>query len=147
MKLSFKICITVPITVAILGIQVNSSETINSCLNFEPDSVSIEGIAYSKVFPGPPNYEDTSKGDKFEKQWIIKLDKNICVNGSRKDDPNIESERNVKLVQLVVLEKEQRDALKKTRGSKIRVKGVLYHAYDAHHRTRILIKVKNIEKA
>jgi hypothetical protein len=146
MKLQTKTIFASLIATLILTDQAISGGVQKSCLNYEPDSVILSGIANPKLFPGKPNYEDTSSGDEVDKQWVLKLTKKICVNGSGKDDTNMESEYDVALVQLVVTGKEQWSVLHKSKGSKIAVKGTLFHSFNAHHKTKVLITIMNINK-
>ena len=41
----------------------------------------LEGLLSARVFAGPPNFEDVSKGDQPEPGYLLKLDMPICLTG------------------------------------------------------------------
>lgn len=65
------------------SISLPQAETEVKCLNYEPEKVQLTGLLYSKSFPGPPNYEDIKKGDEEEIYWLIKTEKEFCVNETK----------------------------------------------------------------
>ena len=116
-----------------------------NCLSYEPADVRLAGTISRQTFPGPPNYESIRKGDQPEVFWILHLAKPLCVTG-KTDDVN-EPERGVTDLQLVLDEK-QYAQLRKLTGRRIHVvaSGTLFHAHTAHHRTSVLMAVKDIKR-
>lgn len=52
----------------------------NSCLADQSDErVTLVGNLDHQIFPGPPRYEDVTKGDVPEPTYILHLDRPICV--------------------------------------------------------------------
>ena len=115
------------------------------CLSYDPAEVRLAGTISKQVVPGPPNYENVRTGDKPETIWILTLDKPVCVTGNT-DDVN-EAEQNVTDLQLV-LQPNHFAQLNRMGGRKLQVVslGKLFHAHTAHHRTKVLLDVKEIEK-
>lgn len=113
------------------------------CLSYEPAEVQVSGTLSKTVVPGPPNYQSVRKGDAAETIWVLTLDKAVCVTGNT-DDIN-EAEQNVADLQLV-LQPNHFAQLRRMRGRKVRVTaaGKLFHAHTAHHRTKVLLDVKEI---
>jgi hypothetical protein len=115
------------------------------CLSYGPAEVQVSGTLSRQVVPGPPNYQSVRRGDKPETIWILTLDKPVCVTGNT-DDVN-EPERNVTDLQLA-LEGDQFAQVRRMAGRKVRVAatGELFHAHTAHHRTKVLLDVKEIRQ-
>lgn len=115
------------------------------CLSYEPAKVKITGTIVRETFPGPPNYESIKGGDEIETFCILKPGKPVCVNGKEGDDLDI-SETNVKALHMVFMESDcyrYRSLWYK----KVSVSGMLYHGFNAHHRSRVLLKVIGIKPA
>lgn len=115
------------------------------CLSYEPAEVQLSGTLSKQVVPGPPNYQDVKKGDKAETIWILTLNKAVCVTGNT-DDVN-EPEQNVTDLQLV-LQPNHFAQLSRMPGRNTQVVslGKLFHAHTAHHRTKVLLDVKEIKQ-
>ena len=115
------------------------------CLSYDPAEVQVSGTLDKMVVPGPPNYQSVRRGDQPETIWILTLDKPVCVTGNT-DDIN-EAERGVTDLQLA-LKQNHFAQLRRMRGRKIHVAatGKLFHAHTAHHRTKVLLDVKELEK-
>jgi hypothetical protein len=115
------------------------------CLSYEPAEVRVSGTLDKMVVPGPPNYQSVRRGDQPETIWVLTLDKAVCVTGNT-DDIN-EAEQNVADLQLV-LQQNHFAQLRRMRGRKIHVTatGKLFHAHTAHHRTKVLLDVKEIKQ-
>jgi hypothetical protein len=111
-------------------------------LSYEPTIVRIQGIIRQDTFPGPPNYESIKNGDKMEVYWILDLVSPVFVNGTPGDDIN-KAESNVTKMQLVLLPK-QYLSYKNLIRHKVIVTGTLFHGITGHHKTDVLVKVKNI---
>jgi hypothetical protein len=113
------------------------------CLKCEPNTVTLEGVVYSKDFPGPPNYQSIRAGDERMRYWILRLNKSICVDGD--DIVNVRV-ANVREVQLVFMD----DSCYKRYGAllrrrlRFRVVGSLFHQHTGHHVRKILINVSSL---
>ena len=114
------------------------------CLSYEPDMVAVSGIIRTETFPGPPNYEAVAKGDSPEIFWILVLDKPVCVEAGQNDALN-ESESEITEMQMI-LDSKQYSVFRQYLSLRVMVKGTLFHAHTGHHHTRVLIRVKEIEK-
>src|SRR5262245_14381421 len=53
------------------------------CLSYEPSVVKLTGTLVRKTFPGPPNYEDISRGDRPETYWLLVLSRPACVDADK----------------------------------------------------------------
>lgn len=115
------------------------------CLSYDPAEAQVTGTLSRQVVPGPPNYQSVRRGDKPETIWVLTLDKPVCVTGNT-DDIN-EPEQNVTDLQLV-LEGAQFAQVRRMSGRRVRVAatGTLFHAHTAHHRTKVLLDVKEIRQ-
>jgi Domain of unknown function (DUF4431) len=122
----------------------------NLQLNYEPAIVELTGSLDVQTFAGPPNFESISDGDQVERSLYFKLDAPIDVATNLKNNPAKidESEKNVKVVQLIILNESQEHWAKSkslTKGSRTKIRGTLSHSITGHHHARILLTVKNVE--
>lgn len=129
------------ILLIILFTTVTFSQNHN-CLSYEPKIERIKGKIERITFAGPPNYESVKKGDKTEIYWILKLSNAVCVNNINNDELNV-PETNLKEIQLV-LKINQYKKYKRFIWKNVIVKGTLFHAFTAHHKTRVLLEVEDI---
>lgn len=114
------------------------------CLAYQPNIVSLTGsLHYSRVFPGPPNYESVKKGDRKETALLLRLVKSICAIGNEQRSHDV-PETGIREIQLVVTEPPHWKTIRGQRGKRVRVTGTLFHAFTGHHRTKVLIFVTNI---
>lgn len=111
-----------------------------SCLHYSASPVTLSGKVKLQTFFGPPNYGESPETDSRETQAILLLEKPICVEANPKDYED--AEQNQHEVTLVPLGKEN---LKDYEGKQIMVQGTLYHAFNGHHHTPVLIEIKHIE--
>jgi hypothetical protein len=132
-------------TLLLLLCATAAAASAQSCLSYEPTEVRVSGTISKQVVPGPPNYESVRKGDKPETIWILTLDKPVCVTGNT-DDVN-EPEQNVTDLQLL-LKQDQFAQLRRMTGRKVHAaaSGTLFHGHTAHHRTKVLLDVKEIKQ-
>jgi hypothetical protein len=132
------------LTLLLLGCAVYARAQ-EQCLSYDPAEVQVSGTLDKMVVPGPPNYQSVKKGDMPETIWVLTLDKAVCVTGNT-DDIN-EAEQNVTDLQLV-LQQTHFAQLRRMRGRKVHVAatGKLFHAHTAHHRTKVLLDVKEIKQ-
>lgn len=113
-------------------------------LEYEPRTVTLTGKIVSKIFPGPPNYEDIRKGDKPEKVFLLKLDSPISVRMKPSNPTLYPAERNVREVQLWGYYPQIYKQLLQMVGKRVVVTGRLSHSITGHHRTRILMEVIDV---
>ena len=128
------------LAVFILSAAAYSPASAQQCLKYD-SQLSLTGKLYSKVFPGPPNYESIRKGDRKETAWLLTLGKPICtVAGSDID----EAESNVPELQLVISNDADWKVVQRLAGQRVTVTGTLFHASTGHHRRKVLMSVASI---
>jgi|SRR5580658_620383 hypothetical protein len=122
---------------------VGQTKADATCLSYEPSVVKLEGTLTKKTFPGPPNYESVSKGDRPETYWILNLERPVCVDQDPTDADVNGAQKNVSIVQLVVDPKvyQTRAGLV---GTRVVVTGKLFGAITGHHHTPVLLTVATI---
>lgn len=116
----------------------------NPCLPYGPTEVSLSGVLRTKAFPVPPNYESIKKGDRKETAWLLTLSNAVCTSGNEYPDV---SETNLRQLQLVIMKTDHWKTVRSLKGKRIKVTGTLFHSHTGHHRTRVLIEVRNIRAA
>jgi uncharacterized protein DUF4431 len=113
-------------------------------LHYAPEKVTLKGTLVFRTFYGPPNYGENPRTDSKETQSILLLDDAFAVVGD-KQDPFNETERGVSRVTLVFsnpIPHSVRYYLKR----RVTVEGTLFHGFNGHHRTKILITVSSINR-
>jgi len=122
----------------------------NRIVHYDDAQVTLVGSLDLQTFPGPPNYENISGGDEEERHFYLKLNAPIDVlTRSTKNSEDVdESEKNVKILQLVISEKDNilwkkfRDA---GEGARVKIIGTLFHRFSGHHHSRVLFSVEKME--
>ncbi len=112
-------------------------------LHYEPEKVTLKGTLVFRTFYGPPNYGENPRTDSKETQSILLLDDAFDVIGDK--DPFNETERGVNRVTLVFsnpIPHRVSYYLKR----RVTVEGTLFHGFNGHHRTKILITVSSISR-
>jgi hypothetical protein len=106
---------------------------------YEPEEVELSGMLCEAVYPGPPEYMSVEMGDCPEEVVILTLKNPIDVE-IRKGDYFNEPEKGVRELQVVFS-----DSMPSIHQMKeeIALKGTLYHGHTAHHRRRVLMRVKS----
>ena len=117
------------------------------CLKYEPDSVVLRGTLITRGYAGPPNYSDTTAGDRAEHPFILQLDTAICVNGDPASELNVTSYQGVQEVQLVVSGDSAFVAVRALVGRAVRASGTLFEHHTGHHRTPVLLTVKSLAQS
>jgi hypothetical protein len=113
--------------------------TVDPCLRYEPDTVSIRGRLYRRTYPGPPNYESVAKGDDPETGFYVHLGSPACFvagEDSLLDFP----QQGVKEVQLN-LDSTGYARLRPKLQTVVQLRGTLYAAFSGHHHAPVLLKV------
>ena len=113
--------------------------TQSPCLKYEPAVVSLSGTLISRTFAGPPNYESISKGDRPERALLLLLDEPVCVEGDQASALSQETELGVVLVQIG-----PPDSGWKFVGRRVLITGTLMHRHTGHHRTAVLLNLKEV---
>ncbi len=111
-----------------------------SCLHYEGAPLTLAGKITLQTFYGPPNYGENPDTDSRETQAILLLSKPICVQANPSSSDV--AEKNQVRVTLVPPEGVDFGLYK---GKKVTLRGTLFHANTGHHRTPVLMQVKNIE--
>lgn len=117
-----------------------------NCLKYEPFEVSLTGTVYSKIYPGPPNYESIKRGDVALRHYFFIPDAPFCTVAEPNDELNGNAD-DVKVVQFDLIKVRTgnlRSYMKKFKGEKVRVTGTLSSRIFAYHRTPDLLDVTSI---
>jgi hypothetical protein len=123
-----------------------STASTQRCLKYWPAAVSLTGTLRSQVFPGPPNFESTKRGDRKERAIILTLVVRTCTTGN--NPQGFEGpETNIREMQLVVTKSAHWKTVERRIGKRVVVTGTLFHAFTGHHRTKVLIDVTDIRAA
>lgn len=113
-------------------------------VEYEPTRVTLTGVVWTAVFPGPPNYEDVKQGDDAERCFFIRLLAPITVRGNPESALNAETESN--LLDLAIGMDKTADGLllENAVSNVVVVTGTLFHQQTAHHRSEVLISGETI---
>ena len=126
----------------------NKKEPIRPKVHYEPEEVTLVGKMELQTFIAANYVEgEPLKKDNLEKGWYLRLESPVDVIATKPhDDINCESEYNVKIVQLVVLDP---DTSKKIRaisvGTTLKITGALFRRFSSHHHSRVLLGIKTLE--
>jgi len=107
------------------------------CEAYDVEGVVLSGTVVLRTFFGPPNYGENPETDSKEVQALLKLDHPLCAVESVEREE--QAERNQRQVTLVPL---GGFSLKPYAGKHVFVKGSLFHADNGHHRTPVLIAIR-----
>ncbi len=113
-----------------------SPATAAECARYEPAVVTVTGKIFVREDYGPPGYGEDPAHDSKERHLYIALDKPLCVAAGK--DADNRAERNVKSMEMVYGDYRFQ---KKWLGPRVSVSGTLFHGFNAHHHTRVLITV------
>lgn len=123
----------------ILLIATNIAMAKESCYHYGGIPVSLSGTVEIKTFYGAPNYGENPQTDSRETQAILFLEKPICVEANQSGEAAEQNQANVTLVP------PDKENMIKYAGKHLAVKGVLFHAFNGHHHTPILMEIRQIE--
>lgn len=117
----------------------------NKLVYYQPESVELKGFIKKFTYPGAPNYESIKNGDTNETGPYLILKDPIDIDYVPHIElGNDEPEKNIKILQLVI--HNDKDYWSKAKnGYYVNIKGTLFRAIYAHHHSRVLLDVKNIE--
>lgn len=111
--------------------------------SFEDHEVVFEGTIIFENYFGPPNYGENPDTDSVETAIILNLVVPIKVRGNPEDLLNSETFSNVLRVHLVISLEEGREEI--LSGKKVSVTGTLFSKHTGHHRTDVLMFVKELK--
>lgn len=110
------------------------------CYRYEPQVTRLRGTLLVRDYPGPPNYQDTTAGDRPESAAILALADPVCVSPDSSNEAYAELETAVREVQLVLTPEGWR-TFRRLQAISVVTTGTLFHAHTGHHRTRVLLSV------
>jgi hypothetical protein len=110
------------------------------CYRYEPQVARLRGTLLVRDYPGPPNYEDTTAGDRPESAAILALADPVCVSPDSANQWYAQLETDIREVQLV-LTSEGWQTFRRLKAVPVVTTGTLFHAHTGHHRTRVLLSV------
>lgn len=121
-----------------------------SCLSYGSAIVTLSGTLERMTHPGPPNYEDITKGDAEETGYYLLLSEPVCTVGDSSRTGEGESfdsypQEGVTLVQLVI-DKSGYEEFRPFLGQKISIQGAIFAAFSGHHHAPLLIQKVSIVK-
>lgn len=125
----------------VMGCVKLPSMPADTCLPYEPKSVTISGVIIRETQPGPPNYESIADGDEPITFWYLKTAQPYCLPATSEFMEGGVS--GVTEFQLV-LDADQYEAYRSLVGRKVTVTGTLYLGHTGHHFKPILINVKEL---
>lgn len=107
--------------------------------------ITLTGKIIEKTYPGPPNFESITEGDKALTAWFLVIDKPICALADTElTGEHLENIEPQKTFQLVLKNHEpHNDLLNKTAS----VTATPYTRHTAYHQTPLLLEVKTLTKA
>ena len=109
-------------------------------LTYEPENVKLVGILHREVFPGPPNYENITTGDRPETIWFVTLHKQNTAQSNDSVFSHI-GESAVERIQLLLPENRYNHLL----NQKVVASGTLFDAHTVHHHTPVLMFVTKVQ--
>ena len=109
------------------------------------DAVSLQGRIFTHIFPGPPNYVSTKRGDVAEHVRMLRLSVPLCVElaSAGEERGGVSRMRDIQLVFLTENAKSKAGINSKS----VCVYGTLFLGQSGHHRTPALIEVSRVEAA
>ena len=122
----------ISIALCISAIGVASAASGALAINNAPrveDVVDFYGLIVTRYYPGPPNYDSTSRREKIK---VILIDDSIIGNKDRS-------------IQLYFPPEKRALAACVVSGCKARVSGRLFEAESGHHHTAQILEVTNFE--
>jgi hypothetical protein len=121
----------------------SAQATESPCLEYGPAIVTLTGTITRHMEYGPPNYGEDPAHDERVVYWYLDVDKPICVNGKDGDTPEMESERDVRRLQIVYHGYPKGSGWI---GHHVSITGTLFHAIWGRHFTKVLIDAMSTTK-
>lgn len=135
-------------SVLVLLASVHGMRVQERCAQYEPDTVTVSGFLTDSIYAGPPEFESVARGDAPERVLLLVLDRPLCVQADSSSEVNNEAERGILRLQVFAYSEntiatQQLDSLARTK-TRVRLRGTLFHAVTAHHRTPVLMVVTQV---
>jgi Domain of unknown function (DUF4431) len=105
------------------------------CLGYE--AVSLAGTLVRQTYPGPPDFESLSRGDKPIVVPILLLDRPVCVVDPASRYPRRYNQREIELV----LDADLLDTYRALLGKKVIVSGTLMDGGAKHDKPLVLAAI------
>jgi hypothetical protein len=105
------------------------------CHAYGADSVTVSGRLVRRVYPGRPNYESVTSGDRPDTVLVLRLDRPLCT----RDSAEHRGRARVAEVQLYLTAADFRAALSAT-GQHLTLRGVLLGADFGWHHLPVLLR-------
>jgi len=117
-----------------------------ACLHY--GAVTLTGRLVQQTYPGPPDYESVTHGDKPLVIWALQVDRGICVDASNTSNPSAYDEREIQIVLGADQYASSREygPYRQLLGAKITVTGTLLPG-GARYDKRLVLAADRITKA
>lgn len=124
---------------------LNETQANSSCYDLSKKQPSeLEGVLIAVIFAGPPNYEDVQKGDSPEPGYILRLPRNVCVEGDDFADPT----NSFNEVQLFAESEAVSRELQKHQNAQVAVNlNDAFAAHTGHHHRPLVARVSSVSPA
>ena len=109
------------------------------CLSYEPSVVELTGTIIRKTF--------ADAQDRPETYWLLELVQPICVEKDPKDPDINYAQKNVREIQLVLVDRKMYVTYKGIVGKQVIAKGTLFAGITAHHHTSLLLTLRDLRTA
>ena len=106
------------------------------CLSYEPDTIRVSGRLERLIHPGPPNYDDTTRGDRPEPYFYLRSAVPLCFRAAGSGD----SLGAVYLVQLI-LPRGGYARLRPRLGKIVALTGTAFQAQTGNHHAPVVLTV------
>ena len=138
-------CATVPIGLALVAFAaagLGAEPSPESCLSYEPDTISISGKLERRTYPGRPNYESVAAGDEPEVPFYVVVEVPICTKVKEGQRFSV-ALTGVQLVQLN-LTPDQYKQLSVHLGKKVAFTGRMYEGQSGHHHALVVMYLEKL---
>ena len=126
------------LTLVLTALIVASPAGAAPCVSYEPEIVTLDGTVHEAIGYGPPGYGETPRIDARERYQSLTLDAALCV--LQGDDDLKEEERGVRQVQIVT---ETGRPIARD-GQHVVLTGTLFHGFNGHHHTKVLVQAAKV---
>jgi hypothetical protein len=110
-----------------------------ACLSYEPSVVELPGTIIRKSF--------ADAQDRPETYWLVELVQPICVDKDPKDPDINYAQKNVREIQLVLVDRKMYVTYKDIVGKQVIRKGTLFAGITAHNHTSLLLTLRDLRTA
>jgi hypothetical protein len=132
----FAVALSARATVAmLLPLMWSSGSAADRCLPYAGQEQELTGHLVNRIFPGPPDYESVTSGDKPITRWYLQLSWPVCFA----------EYRYMTRFQLL-FDPGELDRYQALLGRQVTVKGDLVEGLPGRHTTSLVIDVASIER-